>query len=205
MAEENPEEKIKTQEIVKDASATVPEPEKKERKVRKKKEEIKEESTEQNATEPVSEEKQDEKKSTKKRATKKKSKAVVARGKRKESIARATIIPGKGKLRINSSFIDAYSSNKYVKDIIREPLTYVGPEVNTVDISVTVFGGGTMGQAQAARTAIANGLIEYFHDLKLKEKFLQIDRSLIIEDFRRVETKKFKGPKARARFQKSYR
>lgn len=209
MAEENTEEKIKTQETVKDTSASpaVQETDKKERKAKKKKEEIKEEHTGQSTTEPEEkhEEKPDEKKSPKKRATKKKSKAVVARGKRKESIARATIIPGKGKLRINSSFIDAYSSNKYVKDIIREPLTYVGPEVNTVDISVTVFGGGIMGQAQAARTAIANGLIEYFHDLKLKEKFLQIDRSLIIEDVRRVEPKKYKGPKARARFQKSYR
>jgi small subunit ribosomal protein S9 len=62
-----------------------------------------------------------------------------------------------------------------------------------------------MGQAQAARTAIAHALTLYFDQLNLREKFISIDRSLIIEDTRRVETKKFRGPKARARFQKSYR
>jgi small subunit ribosomal protein S9 len=96
-------------------------------------------------------------------------------------------------------------NNRYVQEIITEPLKYVGPQVDTVDISVSVRGGGSMGQAQAARTAIAKALVEYFSDIKLKEKFISIDRSLLIEDPRRVETKKFGGPKARARFQKSYR
>ena len=62
-----------------------------------------------------------------------------------------------------------------------------------------------MGQAQAARTAIANALVAYFDGMNLKEKFNSIDRSLIVDDTRRVEPKKFRGPKARARFQKSYR
>lgn len=70
---------------------------------------------------------------------------------------------------------------------------------------MNVSGGGTMGQAQAARTAIAHALVMYFDQMNLREKFISIDRSMLIEDTRRVEPKKFRGPKARARFQKSYR
>jgi small subunit ribosomal protein S9 len=131
-------------------------------------------------------------------------KVFVARGKRKESVARATITVGKGVVRINSQKLESLN-NPYIRDIIREPLRYIGPEANTVDISVNVNGGGAMGQAQAARTAIANALWMYFDQMNLRKKFVEIDRSLVIEDTRRVETKKFRGPKARARFQKSYR
>ena len=131
-------------------------------------------------------------------------KVFVARGKRKTSIARATIRAGKGVVRLNSENISSLQ-NSFVRDIVVEALRYIGPESNNVDISVTVNGGGTMGQAQAARTAIANALVLYFDGMNLAEKFDQIDRSLLIEDTRRVESKKFRGPKARARFQKSYR
>lgn len=131
-------------------------------------------------------------------------KAFVVRGKRKKSVARASISAGKGVVRFNNCNISALQ-NKYVREIIIEPLRYIGPEANTVNISVSVYGGGMMGQAQAARTAIANALVMYFDDQNLKTKFTEIDRSLVIEDTRRVESKKFRGPKARARYQKSYR
>jgi len=138
------------------------------------------------------------------RAPIKKTKAFVARGKRKTSVARATVIAGKGIVRINSMNVNSLN-NPYVRDIILEPLRYLGPEANAIDISINVNGGGRMGQAQAARTAIANALIGFFDTMDLKTKFIDIDRSLVVEDTRRVETKKYKGPKARARFQKSYR
>ncbi len=140
----------------------------------------------------------------KKKTPKKETKAFVSRGKRKESVARASISAGKGNIRFNSLNINAIK-NYYVREIIREPIRYVGPEANTVDIAVTARGGGVMGQAQAARTAIANALATYFDTMNLREKFLGIEKTLVIEDTRRVETKKFRGPKARARFQKSYR
>ena len=135
---------------------------------------------------------------------KEKGKVVIARGKRKEAVARATVKPGSGAIRFNRRSLESMD-NIYVREIIREPLRYLGPEANDISIHVNVFGGGMMGQAQAARTAIAKALSEYFVDMKLKEKFNAIDRSLIVEDTRRVEPKKFKGPKARARYQKSYR
>lgn len=149
---------------------------------------------------PKTPEKKRKKVSPKKKVTK----AFVARGKRKECVARASIKEGKGNIRMNSINIMALNNN-YIREIIKEPMRYIGPEANVVDISVNVNGGGVMGQAQAARTAIANALIKYFDKLNLREKFMEIDRSLVIEDIRRVEAKKYRGPKARARFQKSYR
>ncbi len=143
-------------------------------------------------------------KKKRKSGPKKTTKAFVARGKRKESVARATITEGKGQIRINSLNISSIN-NYYIRNIISEPLRYIGPEANNVDIAVNVNGGGVMGQAQAARTAIANALILYFEQMNLEDKFIEIDRSLVIEDTRRVEPKKYRGPKARARFQKSYR
>ncbi len=144
------------------------------------------------------------KKKTKKKKKGPKEKVSIARGKRKECKARARIKKGSGAVRINRLSLQSFN-NKYIREIIREPLRYLGPEANEIDISVSVEGGGVMGQAQAARTAIAKALVEYFDKMDLKEKFTSIDRSLLVEDTRRVEAKKYKGPKARARYQKSYR
>ena len=62
-----------------------------------------------------------------------------------------------------------------------------------------------MGQAEAARTAIAKGLVEFFKDEDLKRKFLEYDRSLLIPDVRRKEPKKPLGRGARKKRQTSYR
>ncbi|NYZ77652.1 30S ribosomal protein S9 [Candidatus Micrarchaeota archaeon] len=148
--------------------------------------------------------KKEKKPARKKGARKKAGSVIIARGKRKESKARVRIRTGSGRIYVNNRNVSSFN-NKYVREIVTEPLRYVGPEANAIDISVSIEGGGVMGQAQAARTAIAKALVVYFDKMNLKEKFNSIDRSLIIEDTRRVESKKFRGPKARARFQKSYR
>ncbi len=128
----------------------------------------------------------------------------IYRGKRKQSIARASVSKGKGIIRINSVRLGAID-NKYVRDIVSEPL-HLAPQIaSQVNISVNVIGGGQMGQAQAARVAIARALVGFSKDDNLKKKILEYDRFMIAEDSRRVEPKKYKGPKARARFQKSYR
>ena len=62
-----------------------------------------------------------------------------------------------------------------------------------------------MGQAEAARTAIARALVRWTKSSQLRSKFLEFDRTLLTGDPRRKEPKKFGGPGARARFQKSYR
>ncbi|MFH0927324.1 MAG: 30S ribosomal protein S9 [Candidatus Micrarchaeota archaeon] len=139
-----------------------------------------------------------------KKTAKKKKVSIVARGKRKEAVARASICEGTGNVRINSVSLEAYQS-RYVKAIISEPLHLAADISPKVDISVSVRGGGAMGQAQAARLAIARALVEYSKDETLKDKMYERDKFLVAEDSRRVEPKKYMGPKARARKQKSYR
>ena len=139
----------------------------------------------------------------KKEARKRKPKVMVARGKRKRAIARASIAAGTGKISYNG--VNAYKlDNSFVQQIIMEPIDIAGG-ISGYDLKVWAQGGGTMGQAQAARTAIAKALVAFSPDASLKKRFSDNDRSLLVEDPRRVEPKKFKGPKARARFTKSYR
>ena len=133
-----------------------------------------------------------------------KEKFFQARGKRKESIARATVTEGKGVIRVNSMLID-FVEPISLRDILLEPVQLAGDIALNLDISVNVHGGGVVGQMQAARVAIAKALIMYTGSEELKKKMILVDRNMVIEDKRRVEPKKYKGPKARARYQKSYR
>ncbi len=127
---------------------------------------------------------------------------VVAAGKRKRAIARATVSKGTGRYTYNGLAFSAINE-PLVREIVSEPLEFV--DSTTFDAEVHVQGGGTLGQAQAARTALAKALVAFTQDDSLKSRMLGFDRSLLIDDPRRVEPKKFKGPKARARFTKSYR
>jgi len=77
--------------------------------------------------------------------------------------------------------------------------------LKTIDVDVSVSGGGFMSQANAARTAIAKGLVEFTGDPSLKIAFLDHDRSLLVSDSRRKEAKKPLGRGARKKRQKSYR
>ena len=140
------------------------------------------------------------------RKSKKKKKSVRvehSRGKRKRAIARATIKEGTGRIRVNSKLVSS-CGNRYFRSIVAEPLELIGPDGLKVDVSVKVHGGGEMGQAQACRTAIAKALAQYFGESVIA-KYNEDDRYLLREDPRRVEPKKYMGPKARARNQKSYR
>jgi small subunit ribosomal protein S9 len=134
----------------------------------------------------------------------KKPSSLVVRGKRKEAVARAAIRKGKGRVRLNKVPIEVVQ-NRYVREMVLQPLRRAGDLWTSVDIDIWTHGGGTMGQAQAARTAVAKALVEFSGDDALRAQFIAIDRQMIAEDSRRVEPKKYKGPKARARFQKSYR
>lgn len=144
-----------------------------------------------------------EKKPKKARKAKKKVRVEHARGKRKEAIARATVKEGSGRIRINSRLTSSIG-NRYFREIVEEPLALAGPEGLKLDVSVRVHGGGEMGQAQACRTAIARAISQYLGEA-VAEKYKEDDTYLLREDPRRVEPKKYLGPKARARDQKSYR
>ncbi|MCD6411389.1 MAG: 30S ribosomal protein S9 [Thermoplasmata archaeon] len=131
-------------------------------------------------------------------------KVVVASGKRKTAIARATIRRGIGRVRINNIPLEIYQP-EVARWKIMEPLEIALKYKDSVDIDVNVRGGGVMGQAYAVRTAIARGLVEFTGDEKLKEIYLQFDRSLLVSDPRRKEPKKPLGRGARKKRQKSYR
>lgn len=132
-------------------------------------------------------------------------KVIVSSGKRKTAIARATIKEGKGRIRINGVPLEVLP-NELSRVKINEIFVLSGENIrDSLDIKVKVHGGGFMGQAEAVRTAIARGLIEYLEDLNLKEKFATYDKTIVSGDPRRTESKHFGGKSARSRFQKSYR
>ncbi|BDC35409.1 MAG: 30S ribosomal protein S9 [Candidatus Methanoliparum thermophilum] len=131
-------------------------------------------------------------------------KIVNTSGKRKTAIAKATIRAGTGRIRVNKKPIEIIEP-VIVRDKILEPLLVAKNFIDGVDIDVVVSGGGIIGQADAVRTAIARGLVEWTEDNTLKEYLYKYDRSLLVNDSRQKETKKFGGRGARAKRQKSYR
>lgn len=131
-------------------------------------------------------------------------KVVNTSGKRKTAVARATVQKGKGLIRINKIPLELHEP-EIARWKIYEPITLAGKSVNAVNIKVSVQGGGFMSQANAVRTAIARGLVEYTGDSTLKTTFLEHDRSLLVNDPRRREAKKPLGRGARKKRQKSYR
>jgi small subunit ribosomal protein S9 len=131
-------------------------------------------------------------------------KILLVTGKRKTAIARAVFKPGRGNVTINE-FPVSNISPELARARISEPLTLAGERLNTVDVRIKVRGGGVMGQAEAARMAIARGLVEYSRSAELRRLFTSFDRTMLAGDPRRKEPKKFGGPGARVRKQKSYR
>ncbi|MCI4321360.1 MAG: 30S ribosomal protein S9 [Thermoplasmata archaeon] len=129
---------------------------------------------------------------------------VQTTGKRKEAIARATVRKGTGQVRINQQPLEILEPD-IVRQKIQEPLLMVGEKWKNLNISVDVSGGGIMGQASAARTAVARGLLQWLKDPALTDMFRKYDRSLIVNDPRRKLPKRPGGRGARKRRQKSYR
>lgn len=131
-------------------------------------------------------------------------KIVNSSGKRKTAIARATFREGKGRVRINKKPIELIEP-ELVKLKMSEPFSFASGILPTIDVDVNVRGGGIFGQAGAVRTAIARGLVDWTNDTALRDALLRHDRSILVNDTRYMEPKKFGGRGARARRQKSYR
>jgi small subunit ribosomal protein S9 len=132
-------------------------------------------------------------------------KIIIVSGKRKTALARAIVRPGGGRIRINKIPVEIFEP-EIAREKIMEPLMQAGEDIwKQVDIDVKTSGGGYMGQAEAARMAVANGLLKWSKSSHLRTVFSEYDRTMIVGDSRRKETKKFGGPGARAKRQKSYR
>ena len=137
---------------------------------------------------------------------------------RKTSSAHVYITKGVGKVRINNVPVEMIQQET-AREVMLAPLEVSGDLRNKVNISVRVRGGGFMGQANATATAITRALIGWTKSKKeprdhplskstredLRNRIAEFDKYLISGDARRKEPKKFGGPGARRRKQKSYR
>lgn len=127
-----------------------------------------------------------------------KTKTVNTIGKRKCAIARATIRHGKGNIIVNG--IPLEKVEPYLAKLkIQEPFILAGTSVDKIDCHVTITGGGIFGQADAARQAIARGLIKWTGDKDLQKKIVEYDRTMISYDPRRTEPHKPSRSKQGAR------
>lgn len=133
-----------------------------------------------------------------------KKKPVLSTGKRKTAKARVAVTEGKGRVRINNIPIHLHQP-LMAREMIMEPMLIAGDVASKVDVSIDVAGGGPLGQAEAARMGLAQGLVKYTKSKRLKSTFIEHDRTMLSGDARRKEPKKFGGPGARRRKQKSYR
>lgn len=141
-----------------------------------------------------------------------KTKQYYGTGRRKSSVARVFLRPGKGKISVNDRQIDEYFGRETSCMVIRQPLETVDV-LNKFDIYVTVKGGGIAGQAGAVRLGIARALVNYDeHDLpedtvpdenSFRRKLRA--RGLLTRDSRKVERKKVGLHKARRATQYSKR
>lgn len=139
-------------------------------------------------------------------------------GQRKRCRAVATIVKGNGKIRINNIPVEVIQP-EVAKELILTPTNIIGELRDRVDVNVHVNGGGFMGQAFASAVAISRALSGETKGAKdprdhpftrnvreeIKKKITEFDRHLLVGDPRQTESKKYGGPGARRRKQKSYR
>ena len=136
-------------------------------------------------------------------------KIVLTTAKKKKAIARVRLSAGLGIIKINGTSLKVFKPI-IAGEIISEPLVLaqkiLGNDfASNLDIYINAHGGGVMGQAYAARTAIGKALVKWTQNEDLKKLFLEYDRSLIIDDVRKKEPKKYLRKGARAKWIKSYR
>ncbi len=125
---------------------------------------------------------------------------VNALGRRKSAIARIYLSEGKGKITVNDRAFEEYFPLQQTQNIIQQPIV-LAEASNKYDIIVNLKGGGTMGQAEALRLALARAMVKIKPEIKGVLKAVK----LMTRDPREVERKKPGQPGARKRFQFSKR
>ncbi|MFA5071455.1 MAG: 30S ribosomal protein S9 [Candidatus Pacearchaeota archaeon] len=130
---------------------------------------------------------------------------IINSGKRKRAVARAVIEEGNGDVWLNGK---SYKNLGFFDKLkIEEPLRLAESVLGKLnfDVRITVKGGGEKGQIEAARIALTKSILDFSKSKELTKVVLDYDRSLIVADVRRKETRKPGAGKARTRRQKSYR
>src|SRR5262245_23865811 len=127
-------------------------------------------------------------------------KSFYATGRRKEAVARVWLQPGTGKVEINHRTLEDYFGRETSRMVFRQALELT-ETTGTLDIFVTVRGGGLSGQADAIRHGISRALLRFNGELRSPLK----KAGFLTRDPRRKERKKYGQRGARARFQFSKR
>merc|ERR1712062_167384 len=138
--------------------------------------------------------------------------SVQVFGRKKTATAVAYCKRGKGIIRVNGKPLEQIEP-KPLQFKLQEPILLLGKDrFSEVDIRIRVKGGGRISQIYAIRQALSKSLVAYYQKYvdeqskkAIKDILVQFDRTLLVADPRKCEAKKFGGPGARARYQKSYR
>jgi small subunit ribosomal protein S9 len=121
-------------------------------------------------------------------------------GRRKSSVARVFLRPGKGEIQVNNRAFENYFPTESSRAVVRQPLAAT-ETIEKFDILILANGGGVAGQAGAARLGIARALVEFNTELRSRLKKL----GYLTRDPRAHERKKYGQKGARKRFQFSKR
>ena len=121
-------------------------------------------------------------------------------GRRKTSTARVYLRPGTGNITVNRKPLDDFFGRKTARMIVRQPLELVNMD-DKFDVTVSVTGGGTTGQAGAIRHGVTRALLEYDETLRKQLR----KAGFVTRDDRKVERKKVGLRKARRATQYSKR
>ncbi|MDD3733076.1 MAG: 30S ribosomal protein S9 [candidate division Zixibacteria bacterium] len=124
----------------------------------------------------------------------------AATGRRKESVARVSLISGKGNITVNGKQVSDYLKRESLVEHIKEPLLLTDT-FGRLDLECKSTGGGLTGQAGAIRLAISRALVVFNPDYRITLR----KSGFLTRDPRAVERKKYGRPKARKRFQYSKR
>lgn len=132
-------------------------------------------------------------------------KKVYTSGKRKSAVARAIMEFGSGKVTFNGR--DISSLDMLNRLSLEEPIRIAKSVLGKVEFNCKLLakGGGKEGQIGAARLALAKAILAFSNSEELKDALALYDRSLLIADVRRKETRKPGDSKARAKRQTSFR
>ena len=139
-------------------------------------------------------------------------KSVQVFGRKRNAVAVAHCKAGSGLIKVNGQPLELLQPQT-IRVKVLEPILLLGlPRFNAVDIRVRVTGGGMTAQIYAIRQAIAKAIVAYNQKYvdettkaEIKSILRSFDRNLLVGDPRQREPKKYGGPGARSRYQKSYR
>jgi small subunit ribosomal protein S9 len=125
---------------------------------------------------------------------------INATGRRKTSVARVYVTPGKGDIQVNARDLKEYFLSEIHQTLVKQPLVALKAETQ-YDVTINVEGGGIKGQAEAVRLGIARALVQF----NAENKPVLRKEGFVTRDSRMVERKKPGRRKARRKFQFSKR